>query len=111
MRVIAAANGGPVSRLGVAAPRMSNAVNRNRARRRLREAARPLLAAHPGHDFIVSAGPPSLEMPFLELVAAVNEAGGQAVTRLLRRQGAAPRAQNVAHAPTAPAVPGREPTL
>jgi len=55
------APGEPLIRIGLTASRkVGNAVTRNRARRRLREAARLLLPAHaaPGHDlvFIARAG-------------------------------------------------------
>ena len=65
------APGEPPIRLGLAASRkVGNAVVRNRARRRLREAARQILTAHaaPGHDFVLVARAATAERPWTELV-------------------------------------------
>jgi len=73
-----------VLRLGFTATRkVGNAVVRNRARRRLREAARRLLpgAAKPGYDLVLIARGETLKRPFVSLVADLATA--------LRRLGAA----------------------
>ncbi|QCN95159.1 ribonuclease P protein component [Azospirillum argentinense] len=65
------APGEPPIRLGLTASRkVGNAVVRNRARRRLREAARQILTAHaaPGHDFVLVARAATAERPWTELV-------------------------------------------
>ncbi|NUB14901.1 ribonuclease P protein component [Azospirillum brasilense] len=65
------APGEPPIRLGLTASRkVGNAVVRNRARRRLREAARQVLTAHaaPGHDFVLVARAATAERPWTELV-------------------------------------------
>lgn len=54
-------------RLGLTASRkVGGAVARNRARRRLREAARAVLPAHaaPGHDYVIVARPQTVDRPF-----------------------------------------------
>jgi ribonuclease P protein component len=58
-------------RLGLTASRkVGNAVARNRARRRLREAARRLLpdGAKPGYDLVLIARGETLRRPFAELI-------------------------------------------
>ncbi|WP_448202736.1 ribonuclease P protein component [Azospirillum sp. sgz302134] len=65
------APGEPPIRLGLTASRkVGNAVVRNRARRRLREAARQILPAHaaPGHDFVLVARADTAERPWTELL-------------------------------------------
>jgi ribonuclease P protein component len=68
-------NGLTVVRLAVASPRsLGTAVRRSRARRRVREAIRQLLAARrdaPGTDLFVVARPPAIGAPAAELRAAV----------------------------------------
>ncbi len=55
---------------------MGNAVVRNRARRRLREAARQILPAHaaPGHDFVLVARADTAERPWTELLGDLSAA-------------------------------------
>lgn len=55
---------------------MGNAVVRNRARRRLREAARQILPAHaaPGHDFVLVARAGTAERPWTELLGDLSAA-------------------------------------
>ena len=52
------------------------AVQRNRIRRRLKEALRLLspLPARPGHDYVILARPEALSMPFLGLQAELLRA-------------------------------------
>lgn len=76
------APGEPLIRLGLTASRkVGNAVVRNRARRRLREAARQILTAHaaPGHDFVLVARAATAERPWTELlgdlIAALKRLG------------------------------------
>lgn len=76
------APGEPPIRLGLTASRkVGNAVVRNRARRRLREAARQILTAHaaPGHDFVLVARAATAERPWTELlgdlIAALKRLG------------------------------------
>lgn len=53
---------------------VGNAVQRNRAKRRLRAAIQPLLAElKPGWDTILIARQPSLSAPFLELQVALRQ--------------------------------------
>lgn len=71
------APGEPPIRLGLTASRkVGNAVVRNRARRRLREAARQILTAHaaPGHDFVLVARAATAERPWTELLGDLTAA-------------------------------------
>lgn len=71
------APGEPPIRLGLTASRkVGNAVVRNRARRRLREAARQILPAHaaPGHDFVLVARAGTAERPWAELLGDLTAA-------------------------------------
>ena len=77
----AAPNGGAAARIGLSTPGIGGAVERNRLRRRLREAARPLLPVAEGYDLIVSAGVEALRVPFAELAREVGEATGRAIER------------------------------
>jgi ribonuclease P protein component len=64
-------------RLGLTASRkVGSAVERNRARRRLREAARCLLpaAAEPGYDLVLVARAATLRRPFAALVEDLRTA-------------------------------------
>lgn len=56
--------------------KIGNAVVRNRARRRLREALRQVLPgpAKPGHDYVVVARPAALKTPFAELTRSLHGA-------------------------------------
>jgi ribonuclease P protein component len=81
---------GPGSELGLgftASRRIGNAVARNRARRRLAEAARRILpgAAEPGYNYVLVARPVVLTCPFDRLLSDLATAFAR-VTR------AAPRA-------------------
>ncbi len=69
--------GGPVLRLGLTASRkVGNAVVRNRARRRLREAARLILPFHarPGHDLVLIARQETAVRPWADLLADLTAA-------------------------------------
>ncbi|PWC33449.1 ribonuclease P protein component [Azospirillum sp. TSO35-2] len=71
------ADGGPPIRLGLTASRkVGNAVVRNRARRRLREAARQILPIHaaPGHDFVLVARGDTAERPWSDLIGDLTAA-------------------------------------
>lgn len=64
-------------RIGYTASRkVGNAVARNRARRRLREAVRRVMPAHaqPGRDFVVIARANTLHRPFGDLVTDLETA-------------------------------------
>jgi ribonuclease P protein component len=66
-------------RVGFTATRkLGSAVVRNRARRRLREAARETLpkAAAPGHDYVLIARPGALDRPYATLLADLTAALG-----------------------------------
>lgn len=65
------APGGPPLRVGLTASRkVGNAVVRNRARRRLREAARQVLPLHalPGHDLVLVARAETATRPWPDLL-------------------------------------------
>ena len=64
--------------------RVGNAVTRNRARRRLREAVRIAMPQHAvaGADHIFIARPQQRELPFAELLAFVEQGLGKAKRRL-----------------------------
>lgn len=65
------ASGEPPLRIGLTASRkVGNAVVRNRARRRLREAANLVLGAHaaPGHDFVLVARRETATRPWPDLL-------------------------------------------
>jgi ribonuclease P protein component len=63
-----------MSRAAFAVPGADGAVRRNRARRRLRAAIAPVLAAHPGLDMVVSLPGSASEMPFAGLRASLTSA-------------------------------------
>jgi len=67
------------ARIGIgftATKKIGNAVVRNRARRRLKEAARAVLAVHgaPGHDYVAVARAATPDLPFARLVADFADA-------------------------------------
>ena len=71
------APGEPPLRIGLTASRkVGNAVVRNRARRRLREAARLILPAHaaPGHDFVLVARKDTADRPWTDLLGDLTAA-------------------------------------
>jgi ribonuclease P protein component len=67
----------PAARVGFTVTRkVGNAVIRNRARRRLREAARAALpaAALPGYDYVLIARSGTISRPYLDLVGDLKSA-------------------------------------
>jgi ribonuclease P protein component len=69
--IVAPGPGGPARIAFVAGRSFGSAVDRNRAKRRLREAA---ARVHPrvGHDYVVVASPGVIEMSFDELVEGMR---------------------------------------
>lgn len=68
---------GTAPRIGfTASRRVGNAVERNRARRRLRAAAAQVFPelARPGHDYVVIARRETLARPFPQLLSDMTEA-------------------------------------
>ena len=66
-----------VIRVGfTASKKVGDAVTRNRARRRLREAVRQVLPAHatPGRDFVVIARANTVRRPFADLITDLESA-------------------------------------
>jgi ribonuclease P protein component len=89
-----------------ATKKVGNAVIRNRAKRRLREAARLLLPDHglPGHDYVFIARAGTLDRPWAGLLDDVKAA----LVRLARPQ---PRANPPAPSPVDPAVSPQDPPV
>ena len=85
-----------------ATKKVGNAVVRNRAKSRLREAARLLLPDHglPGHDYVFIARSGTLERPWSGLLDDVKAA----LVRLARPQPAANSRPDKAHSPQDPPV-------
>jgi len=89
VRVQAARNDRGELRVGLSVPGMPSAVERNRVRRRLREAARRL-DQDGGFDLIVNTDATALELPFGVLCAQVRSAALTAVARARAAAGPAP---------------------
>ncbi len=72
--LVAARSDAPLKRVAVTAGlRVGGAVQRNRARRRIREAARPLVAGMPaGWDLLLIARSGAVSAPYAELAGAVR---------------------------------------
>lgn len=70
-----------VSRVGFALVGLGSAVRRNRLRRRLREAMRPLLVALAGHDVVIVAGAEAAGLSPGALSEAVRTATSRALAR------------------------------
>ncbi|HXZ99270.1 MAG TPA: ribonuclease P protein component [Candidatus Binatia bacterium] len=104
VRVDAARRADGGLRVGLSTPGMRRAVERNRLRRRLREALRCLGPAD-GYDLVVSSDAGALGLPFAELSRQVAEAAGRAMEMAARPPAGEPprpasgRAQNEAHRP------------
>ena len=82
LRVTLLPNGHDYSRAAVAVVRARGAVERNRARRRLRAAAGALLAAQPGYDVVVHARGDRPEETYATLLAGLAAAVGRAQARV-----------------------------
>jgi len=77
--------GGAPPRFGFTVTKLSGcAVQRNRIRRRLKEALRLLnpLPARPGHDYVILARPEALGMPFMALQGELVRALGKIDIRI-----------------------------
>ncbi|WP_136657527.1 ribonuclease P protein component [Nitratireductor sp. XY-223] len=95
LEVLDRGSAGEAPRIGyTVTKRQGNAVERNRIRRRLREAVR-LKAAfdmRPGHDYVVVARRDALEAPFAELSDSLaRRIGGPADKKRGRRCGPTPK--------------------
>jgi ribonuclease P protein component len=64
LRVRCAMNGRDITRVAMAVPGCASAVERNRARRRLRAAMRDSIAGNAGFDIVMNATPAVARMPF-----------------------------------------------
>ena len=83
LRVRAAGNGLAVSRCGFAVIGARSAVQRNRVRRRLRAATRPLAAALPGLDVLTAVPAAWASRPATDLDRELRRAWSQLELRLL----------------------------
>jgi ribonuclease P protein component len=81
VRAQLAHNGLNVARVGFALVGLRSSVRRNRLRRRLREAIRPLLGALAGHDVVLVTGAEAAELPYSALRAAVEASTERALRR------------------------------
>lgn len=89
--------------------KVGNAVERNRVKRRFREALRaPDLKTSPDHDYVIVARRDALSAPFSKLVSEVQRCFGDAGSGRLKRsgpsQGSGPRRRGTARA-AAPSNP------
>jgi ribonuclease P protein component len=87
--------------------KVGNAVVRNRAKRRLREAARLLLPEHgrPGHDYVFIARQGTTERPWTRLLDDVKSALIRLATEDGARASGYSRADRPAPAPLPPSAP------
>ena len=83
LRVSGAANGLTGCRAGIAVVGLRHAVDRNRARRRIRAALRAPMASCGGLDLVVTAGMASLTAPFSGMESDLTHAMRQLAERLL----------------------------
>jgi ribonuclease P protein component len=81
IRAQVAINDREVARVGFALVGLRSAVRRNRLRRRLREAIRPLLGRLAGHDVVLVAHADAADLPFDALCSAVQLSAGRALAR------------------------------
>lgn len=99
------AEGEPPIRVGfTASKKVGNAVERNRARRRLRAAAREVLAeeARPGHDFVLIARGETLSRDFQDLKRDLSKALDRLRARRAPAEAAAEVRAEVRADPAAP---------
>jgi ribonuclease P protein component len=90
--------------VGFALVGLRSAVDRNLLRRRLRAAVLPLLDRLAGHDLVLVAGAPALDLPFTGLADAVRSAAERALDRS-RSAPAASSADNGGMTPPAQLAP------
>lgn len=90
VRVHVAPNGLPTVRVGLATAGVRDAVERNRLRRRLREALRPQRGWLAGLDVVISAGSRVPEPPYSVLCADLERALTQAAMRAGKPDAPAP---------------------
>ena len=83
-----AANNVDVARIGFALVGLRSSVGRNRLRRRLREAVRPLLGCLAGHDVVIVAGLEAAQLGFSDLRDAVEATTARALGRAGSADGA-----------------------
>jgi ribonuclease P protein component len=88
IRVHVAANNVDVARVGFALVGLRSSVGRNRLRRRLREAVRPLLGRLAGHDVVIVAGIEAAQLGFSDLRDAVEATTARALGRAGSADGA-----------------------
>jgi ribonuclease P protein component len=81
VRAQLARNGLDIARVGFALVGLRSSAQRNRLRRRLRGAIRPLLEPLAGHDVVLVAGAAAAALPYSALCAAVEASTGRALRR------------------------------
>jgi len=86
---------------------MPGAVQRNRVRRRIREASRCTLSSRPGFDLIIIAGLATLSLSLAELRQAIAEAAARAVSHAEARTNCATAHNGHSRSP-ASVAPDRE---
>ena len=74
-------NGLGLARFGFSVRETSGAVVRNRIRRRLREASKPLLERCAGYDAVIRTTGAAAEIPFLQMTNEIDVAVEQALAK------------------------------